>query len=612
MLSYIYAVAKRMIDRKAYPMSLSGNMVAVSRDNISPQCLRDLDIDPQLVSSLLLDSNLELSFFKLYSNPTTVVPITASLVSLPSLPSRVPLLKHLPSSLSTLYSCPSLLLTAVPPPTPAPYYVGCTHSEYISLIKRMYSCGMVSFTDQPKVVNGLFGVPKPDESIRLIIDARPANSFMIPSPPVHLPSPTAFANLRASSHPSQQPIYVAKLDLDNFYHQLLLPEWLCPYFCLPPLPVDELISDIPLLSKFSSGSSRTIYPMCRTSPMGWSHAVFASQSFHQHMVYSSGILDPTDCISEPYTSHRVIDRTLHSIMIDDVVLLDTDVDRLRSVIQSLLKMYASHGIVVKLAKLVQPSCHGVEVFGLELNGSEGTLSLSAPKMAKLIASTMNILTSTQCTGRQLASVVGGWTWASLVRRECLSVFRSVYRFIKVADTRYYNIWNSVKDELKTMIGLAPFMFSDLTSTWCNKIIATDASSVGQGLATTSASPHDICSYVTTNSSWLTDHISRMKWSTIVSSAWRFVSHINNLEMNAMITGIKWLLSYPNTIGSRLLFLNDNQVCVYALSKGRTSAPSIICPLRKMAAHILASGLRVSYVWVPSAFNPADAASRLLI
>jgi hypothetical protein len=67
-------------------------------------------------------------------------------------------------------------------------------------------------------------VPKGDQ-IRLILDARPANCYFTRPPRVRLPSPTHLANLRI---PDGQPLYIAKMDLSNFYHQLTLPDWIRP------------------------------------------------------------------------------------------------------------------------------------------------------------------------------------------------------------------------------------------------------------------------------------------------------------------------------------------------------------------------------------------------
>ena len=39
--------------------------------------------------------------------------------------------------------------------------------------------------------------------------------------------------------PANEPFCVAKVDLDNFYHRIRLPEWLQPYFALPPVRAAE-------------------------------------------------------------------------------------------------------------------------------------------------------------------------------------------------------------------------------------------------------------------------------------------------------------------------------------------------------------------------------------
>ena len=62
----------------------------------------------------------------------------------------------------------------------------------------MLSVGMISFTTCPRVVNGMFAVPKGDGMYRLIIDARPANALFVDSPPVHLPTPDILAALEVS------------------------------------------------------------------------------------------------------------------------------------------------------------------------------------------------------------------------------------------------------------------------------------------------------------------------------------------------------------------------------------------------------------------------------
>ena len=54
-----------------------------------------------------------------------------------------------------------------------------------------------------------------------------------------------------------------------------------PYFCLPQLTDDELLTLE--LSHHTHGN----YPMCLTLPMGFSHSVFLAQAVHEHVLYQS-------------------------------------------------------------------------------------------------------------------------------------------------------------------------------------------------------------------------------------------------------------------------------------------------------------------------------------
>src|SRR6185437_8565396 len=96
----------------------------------------------------------------------------------------------------------------------------------------MIELGMLSFTATPKAVNGVFAVGKDADSDRLIIDSQPANRLFVDAPPVSLPNPSHLVQLQV---PRGQRMYVGKSDLSNFYHHLGLPDWMRPFFALPPL-----------------------------------------------------------------------------------------------------------------------------------------------------------------------------------------------------------------------------------------------------------------------------------------------------------------------------------------------------------------------------------------
>ena len=149
------------------------------------------------------------SSFSYWSLQATALSIVASRVSLPSSVGSADLLTLLPPHLQWTYSSPRLL--------PRPSHdmkrtrkpvLFASPSEYTSIIHRTFILGMIEFTQHPKVINGVFGVPKDGDSIRLIIDARPANAVFIDPAKVHLPTPDLLSQLTA---PTDQPFFAAKV-----------------------------------------------------------------------------------------------------------------------------------------------------------------------------------------------------------------------------------------------------------------------------------------------------------------------------------------------------------------------------------------------------------------
>ena len=73
--------------------------------------------------------------------------------------------------------------------------------------------------------------------------------------------------------------------------------------------------------------------------------------------------------------------------------------------------------------------------------------------------------------------------------------------------------------------------------------------------------------------------------------------------------LRWLLRTPAKHSCRIAALIDAKAVLGAVCKGRSSAPTLRCELRRIAALSLAGDWFLNYVYVPSAYNPADAPSR---
>ena len=609
-----------------------------------------------------------LSYFGV--DPTVgAVPIIAERVSLPSGLSRVPFLSLLPPSLAAAYQAPTSVLLLEPQTaeraaiSSAPRFFG-SEKEYLKLLRRMLHLNMIAFTTCPIAVNGVFGVPKDGTEIRLIIDATPANSLFVPCPHVSLPDPSHLGRLYV---PPGGQLWMAKSDLESFYHQLALPQWLQPYFALPGLKVDRLVAaGLIQHGQFPVGTA-LVYPMCTTLPMGWSHSVFVGQSVHEHVAYALGQLNPSDNIV--HLESPIIDRPLHGLIVDDIGVLSNSQAGCTSTMDQLMAAYSRAGLQVKMKKLRPPSRSPMQFLGMLINGVDLTIRLPVDKLRRLVCLTIDLLRSEVVSGVQLERVVGLWTWQLMLARPALSIFHSAYRYMHVAGEREGQLWSSVRSELVTMLSILPLLRISMSDDWYPRLVATDASELGAGVVSTAlshalfqllwpltASRHALAAHMTainqlnqqsdrfgvdTSSEQLRlvqpsierrggDPISVERrriasarscleqlsasgqhWQTLISTPWRWEQHINALELQSIILAMRRILSSPAGMGRRVMLLCDSAVVAFTLVKGRSSAASLVRGTKKIAALLLAAGCRIEISWVPTHLNPADGPSRLI-
>lgn len=314
--------------------------------------------------------------------------------------------------------------------------VNGSRSEYVALIARMHAVGMVDFTARPLAVNGVFAVAKDKDADRLIIDAQPANRIFVDSPHVDLPNPSHLVQLQL---PPGAAMYTCKSDLSNFYHHLGLMRWLQPYLALPPLSPAELTR-----IGLPSGAA---YPMCTTTPMGFSHAVFWAQAAHEHVVYSTGALLREHSLLRLASPLVTADRALHGIVIDDLWQHCLDRSMAERTFARVLAAYGDAGFLVKDSKVVRPTTQSVKVIGFDIDGVAGSIRPPPDSAISLRRGTLSLLRLGIASSRVLAHIIGRWTWVMMLRRPCLAVLQQCYRYCRVAWGRHFRLWLSVRQEL---------------------------------------------------------------------------------------------------------------------------------------------------------------------
>jgi hypothetical protein len=608
-------ITKRVVDAADRYVSRLSSSGSTSGDSCGDL---DLTLGVQWKQSLAIQAMDALP--RNYVTTDGPVPLIADRVSLPSVAGAVDLLDCLPPHLAKIYSSPEKCLRAAGSGISSPSTTGgklpkprafASPSEYHALIKRMVDIKMVEFTENPIVVNGLFGVPKPDGNIRLVIDGRPANDVFVEPPHIALPTPDLLSKLEV---PEGKKLYVAKTDLSDYYYRISIPAWMRKYFALPGVRA----GDIDMGGTY--GDDTTIYPCLTVLAMGWSHSVFCAQSIHEHIINSFTSLKPADRITP--TSDLKVDRLRYCVYIDDVCWFSTVEDEVKRSQDEYISVMDVRHLPVKPSKVTRPSCNGVECLGMDVNGCDHTVGVRVEKLVALCKATQQLLQVGGATGIQLSRIVGKWTWAMLVFRPLLSIFNSVYRFIKSAQNKVYCLWRSVTMELDMAIRLAPLMYSSLSSPWFDRAIACDASLSGFGVVAATVSSEAI-DYAVANSHpffWVDNDrqakanapLVEAKWMTKIARPWRDTGkeHINQLELRAISASIRWMLSHPNSIRRRLFLVSDSQVCVGSLQKGRSSAHYLLRRIRPISACLIASGTQLNIYWIKSNLNPADKPSRI--
>lgn len=101
-----------------------------------------------------------------------------------------------------------------------------------------------------------------------------------------------------------------------------------------------------------------------------------------------------------------------------------------------------------------------------------------------------------------------------------------------------------------------------------------------------------------------------KWESVFHTKWKQTSHINVLEIEAILLAIKHQILRRKAHDLRIFQLSDSYVAISVLAKGRSSSLQLQRVIKKVAAHLLGHNLFLILAHVDSSDNPTDTASRL--
>ena len=523
---------------------------------------------------------------------------------------------------------------------------------YADFITDLAERNMVEFRTSATCVITPFFVNKKNGRLRLVLDCRSANELFCAPPDIALAAGYTFGQLEVEAG---QTLFTAQSDVKDYFYSIGLPEGLRKFFCLPSVSAAQF-------SKFLPGraqnpdlcESNQVFPVLKVVPMGWSWAMWVAQRIHQHQAELALNTGPEQVL--------VDGRPPPSLQTGLPVLIPY-ADNMNICGINKQAVQDAKDRVVKQLRQVKFRVHEeqdatpvVQALGFEIDGLRGEVRPLPYKREKLRTTLLWLATRPRISGAAVERVIGHCVHMFMVRREFLSVFRSVYDFKQAHYKSPYKLWRSAAQEFRWAAALLLVCKSDLQRPWCAQATASDACLSGTAVATLNSSAETVRDIGQCRELWRfksKDPLNRARdtilkldpfrdvntvmpvstafedpfqlnldfrhvpqefacsdeWVTRFSSRMTIPEHITLLEGRATLQAIRHKLRTSRNFGLKHLHCGDNLGMVLAFDRGRAKAVPLLICCRKAAAYSVAGDCSFTHRWIPSEWNAADAASR---
>ncbi|CAE7615478.1 unnamed protein product [Symbiodinium sp. CCMP2592] len=520
---------------------------------------------------------------------------------------------------------------------------------YTRFLQRMQASHLVDFSlKKPCEEVAVFFVTKKGDRLRLIIDARRSNAHFRPPQSVSLSTAESLGSLELEGG---KDLVVCQADLKDAFYHLELPFQLRDYFGLPGARAKDL--GITTVGGVRIDQDTIVYPRLSVVPMGWSHALYLCQSIHESLVEQAGLGD----------SNRLRDRRrapnshcAHTQYVDNLIVMGTAAAEVKSRFSAAVQSLKSAGLQVHEE---ETSTGDSTVLGWEYTAG-GLFRPTRKRAWKARCAIRELLRRGRARGEVVERLLGHLTFLSLCRREALSVFGEIYKFVKVHRRcpEEVVIPKSVLQELRNWDGILPLLFKDLRCEWAEGLSAVDASEFGLGMTRAECSAQDVKRLGGVAERWrfkealpnpraaafstVTSQCEVMPpfafdedeeedrfhhrrddsqfspvpfedidraWTTTGMHRWRRPLTLPVAEARAALYAVKHCLRAGGSFGKKHVILSDSMTATLAISRGRSKHYHLRRVCQQVASLALCTGSQFFLRWIPSEMNPSDNPSR---
>ena len=331
---------------------------------------------------------------------------------------------------------------------------------YSRFLRRMQASHLVDFSlKKPCEEVSLFFVTKKGDRLRLIVDARRSNAHFRQPQSVSLSTAESLGSIELEGGESG---VVCQADLkDAFYHLELSPQ-LRDYFGLPGIRARHL--GISTVEGIKVDQGTLVYPRLAVVPMGWSHALYLCQSIHESLVEQAG-LEEGNRLRDRRRAPNC--RCAHAQYVDNLIVIGTGASEVQDRFAAAVNSLKAAGLQVHEEETA--STGDSTVLGWEYTAHR-IFRPTRKRVWKTRCAIRELLRRGKARGEIVERLLGHLTFLSLCRREALSVFGEVYKFVKAHRhcSSEVPLPRSVRQELSTWDGLLPLLFKDLRSVGCRR------------------------------------------------------------------------------------------------------------------------------------------------
>ncbi|CAK0862261.1 unnamed protein product [Prorocentrum cordatum] len=313
--------------------------------------------------------------------------------------------------------------------------------RYSTFVKDLKRKGLVGFTRDPKEFVGVFFVWKKERaSMRMVLDCRRSNQRFVTPPGVELLSTEGLGRIECDTEQTGTlPIFLGKADVKDCFHRMMFGNHLSKYFCYSGGLAKELGIVGQLVEGVPARADDYLWPCALALPMGWTWSLYFAQ------VANLGLVErvPAGALADTIAAFDAAGLVMHDISVES----DT-----------------------------------AEALGVTLDGQKHQTLVNHRRYWKVRLGLRWALSLRRLVGRELEVLLGHCTFVGLMCRETLSVWHTVYTFIRERYWAKSDMWESARQELECFLGLMPLLRSEWDRPWLTQVLSVDASPCGWGIA----------------------------------------------------------------------------------------------------------------------------------